>query len=120
MGLQRRAARALQEASAVKLRDYQANILSQVATATTNDMVQLDTGAGKTPVEAALAKGAERCIVLAHRNLLISQISEKLAAAGVFHGVIGTEHTRSRDTRLWEARCPASSDAPAGTASAPV
>ena len=45
MGLQRRAARALQEASAVKLRDYQANILSQVATATTNDMVQLDTGA---------------------------------------------------------------------------
>ena len=96
MGLQRRAARALQEASAVKLRDYQANILSQVATATTNDLVQLDTGAGKTPVEAALAKGAERCIVLAHRNLLISQISEKLAAAGVFHGVIGTEHTRRR------------------------
>ncbi|MBK8896885.1 MAG: DEAD/DEAH box helicase family protein [Candidatus Competibacteraceae bacterium] len=80
----------------MKLRDYQANILSQVATATTNDLVQLDTGAGKTPVEAALAKRAERCIVLAHRNLLISQISEKLAAAGVFHGVIGTEHTRRR------------------------
>ncbi|MBK7543184.1 MAG: hypothetical protein IPI57_15820 [Candidatus Competibacteraceae bacterium] len=44
----------------MKLRDYQANILSQVATATTNDMVQLDTGAGKTPVEAALAKRDHR------------------------------------------------------------
>lgn len=80
----------------MKLRDYQDDIIAQVCVLCDDVLVQLDTGAGKTPIEAALARDADRCIVVAHRNLLITQISEKLAAMGVKHGVIGTEHTRRR------------------------
>ncbi len=78
------------------LRDYQADIRAQVESATSDDLVQLDTGAGKTPIMAALAMQAERCIVVAHRNVLIEQASEKLAAFGLEHDVIASEHTRRR------------------------
>jgi superfamily II DNA or RNA helicase len=66
--------------SKVKLRDYQQYIFQQVIDGTSNDLVQLDTGAGKTPTEAALAQWARLVIMIAHRNFLIAQISEKLAA----------------------------------------
>lgn len=78
----------------MNLRDYQEDILKQVSAGSTNDLVQLDTGAGKTPIEAALAETAERVILVAHRNILIKQISEKLAAFGIYHDTISTEHTR--------------------------
>lgn len=78
----------------MRLRGYQADILHQVVSTNSNDLVQLDTGAGKTPIEAALARDAGHCIVVAHRNLLIAQISAKLAVFGVRHGIIGTEHTQ--------------------------
>jgi superfamily II DNA or RNA helicase len=80
----------------MRFRDYQSDILAQLDVSRENALVQLDTGAGKTPIEAALALNAERCIVIGHRNLLIAQISAKLAAMGVMHGIIGTEHTRRR------------------------
>ena len=77
----------------MKFRDYQTDVFSQVVSATTHDLVQLDTGAGKTPVEASIAE-LGNCIIVAHRNVLISQISEKLAAINVEHDVIATTHTR--------------------------
>lgn len=80
----------------MKLRDYQLDIITKLEESRDDVLVQLDTGAGKTPIEAAMARNAERCVVVAHRNLLIAQISEKLAAMGVRHGIIGTEHTRRR------------------------
>lgn len=82
--------------SIVRLRDYQLDIFAQLKASRTNDIVQLDTGAGKTPIEAALAEWAPRCILVAHRNVLIQQISEKLAAFGLEHDTISTEHTRRR------------------------
>lgn len=78
------------------LRNYQLDILNQLRGATTNDLVQLDTGAGKTPIEAALSAGAEHSMIVAHRVTLISQISEKLAAFRLEHDTISTEHTRRR------------------------
>lgn len=76
------------------LRDYQIDILNQLKNSTQNDLVQLDTGAGKTPIEAALAKWAPYCMLVAHRITLITQISEKLAAFGIEHDTVSTEHTR--------------------------
>ena len=78
----------------MKLRDYQQDILSQLTSQVTDDLVQLDTGAGKTPIEAALAEHCPYTLLLAHRNLLISQMSEKLAAFGLPHDTVSTEHTR--------------------------
>jgi len=80
----------------MKLRDYQADILKQVWSADSNDLVQLDTGAGKTPIEAALAERAGHCLLVAHRITLIRQISEKLAAFELEHDTISTEATRRR------------------------
>lgn len=78
------------------LRDYQHDIFEQLAASCSNDIVQLDTGAGKTPIEAALAEWAPRILLVAHRNILITQISEKLAAFCIEHDTISTEHTRRR------------------------
>ncbi|WP_394542901.1 DEAD/DEAH box helicase [Azorhizophilus paspali] len=80
----------------MKLRDYQTDILQQLQASTSADLVQLDTGGGKTPIEAALAAWAPRILLVAHRNILIQQISEKLAAFGLDHDTISTEHTRRR------------------------
>lgn len=78
------------------LRPYQQDVVTQVAASTTHDLVQLDTGAGKTPVLAALAAQSPYFIAIAHRNILIAQLSEKLAAFGIVHNIIATEHTRRR------------------------
>lgn len=80
----------------MNLRDYQREILDQLVSSSTNDIVQLDTGAGKTPIEAALAQWSSHTLLVAHRNILITQISEKLAAFGLEHDTISTEHTRRR------------------------
>lgn len=78
----------------MKLRDYQQEIFNVVLADTTDDLVQLDTGAGKTPIEAALCEAAEFSLLVAHRNILIQQASEKLAAFGLEHDTISSEHTR--------------------------
>lgn len=80
----------------MQLRDYQQDILQQLQESTTNDLVQLDTGAGKTPIEAALSAWAPFSMLVAHRITLIEQISEKLAAFGLPHDTISTEYTRRR------------------------
>ena len=80
----------------MQLRDYQQSIFDRLVSSTHNDIVQLDTGAGKTPIEAALAQHYPLCLLIAHRNILITQISEKLAAFGLPHDTISTEHTRRR------------------------
>lgn len=80
----------------MKLRDYQRDIFEQLVASCSNDLVQLDTGAGKTPIEAALAQFSQHTLLVAHRNILITQISEKLAAFGLDHDTISTEHTRRR------------------------
>jgi superfamily II DNA or RNA helicase len=46
--------------------------------------------------EGAAAKG-NRVLVLVHRRELLRQASEKLAAAGVPHGIIAPGHVPTRD-----------------------
>lgn len=80
----------------MQLRDYQQSILAQLQASDDNALVQLDTGAGKTPIEAALAAWSPHCMIVAHRVTLIAQISEKLAAFGLDHDTVSTEYTRRR------------------------
>lgn len=79
----------------MNLRKYQRDIVNQVATATTHDCIQLDTGAGKTAIMATLAKDRPS-ICIAHRNVLIEQIALALAQCGLPHGIIGARHTVAR------------------------
>ena len=76
------------------LRSYQNSILTQVIASDTNDLVQLDTGAGKTPIIAKLAEHYEQAIIVCHRNILIKQASEKLAMCGLEHRIIASNATK--------------------------
>jgi superfamily II DNA or RNA helicase len=80
----------------MQLRDYQSDIADQVLQSTSNDLIQLDTGGGKTPIMAAIANESRSFIAVAHRNILITQISEKLAAFDITHNAIATTHTKRR------------------------
>jgi superfamily II DNA or RNA helicase len=64
-------------------------------------LLQLPTGGGKTIVFATVAAGARakgrRVLVVAHRRELVRQASEKLAAAGVQHGIIAAGFVAAPD-----------------------
>lgn len=80
----------------MQLRDYQHDILQQVMSAKSHDLVQLDTGGGKTPILAAIAEAAPLTLFVAHRNILIDQISGTLAHFGLEHSIIAAQHTVRR------------------------
>ncbi len=72
----------------MKLRPYQQDLFQQVISSSDNLLVQLDTGAGKTPIIAKLAEHYEHVAIVCHRNILIKQASEKLAMCGVEHAIM--------------------------------
>lgn len=76
------------------LRSYQNSILTQIVASNTNDLVQLDTGAGKTPIIAKLAEHYKQAIIVCHRNILIKQASEKLAMCGLEHRIVASNTTK--------------------------
>lgn len=78
----------------IALRSYQTDIGSQVLSESRNVLVQADTGSGKTHVIADVVNALDFVIVVAHRNLLIRQASQKLAEWRVPHATICSEHTR--------------------------
>jgi superfamily II DNA or RNA helicase len=78
----------------IALRSYQTDIVSQVLSERRNVLVQADTGSGKTHAIAKIAEELDFVIVVAHRNLLIRQASQKLAEWGILHATICSEHTR--------------------------
>ena len=61
------------------LREYQKDIFEQVIATNVNCIFQADTGSGKTKIITALAEhyrdNGFYVYVIAHRNLLISQLS---------------------------------------------
>ena len=82
----------------INLRHYQQDIYNQVVQSVSkefNPIVQLDTGAGKTPIIAELCRHYENFVVLAHRNFLVRQASETLSKMGVAHDVLASKHTRN-------------------------
>ena len=82
----------------MQLRDYQADIAARIVESCDDVLVQLDTGAGKTPVIASVA-GRAPTLIVAHRNVLIAQASTHLARAGIEHHIIATRHTRDECRR---------------------
>lgn len=78
----------------MKLRNYQQSIFQQLISSSTNDLVQLDTGAGKTPIIAKLAKHYKQVVIVCHRNVLVKQASEKLAAFGLTHRIMSANATK--------------------------
>lgn len=76
------------------LRSYQQSIFEQVISTDDSVIVQLDTGAGKTPIIAKLAEYYQYTVIVCHRNILIKQASEKLAMFEVNHRVIGSSQTK--------------------------
>lgn len=89
--------------STVSLRDYQSDFIDSLARAMTNNRCvvgQLPTGGGKTRVataiiQRAIAKG-NPVIFICDREELVEQTSEAFDAAGIDHGVIKSDHWRSR------------------------
>lgn len=77
-------------------RDYQEDLMTGVRVAFRNAkrrlLVVAATGAGKTVVFSCIAQGAaekgNNVLILAHRDTLIKQASEKLRGYGVNHGII--------------------------------
>ncbi|WP_370429643.1 DEAD/DEAH box helicase [Actinobacillus pleuropneumoniae] len=78
----------------MKLRTYQQNIFEQLIQSSTNDLVQLDTGAGKTPIIAKLAEYYQQAVIVCHRNILLKQASEKLAACGLHHRILASQEIK--------------------------
>lgn len=78
----------------MQLRAYQQSIFDQITSSGTNDLVQLDTGAGKTPIIARLAEHYQHAVIVCHRNILIKQASEKLAMCGLQHRIIASRETK--------------------------
>ncbi|MEQ9971391.1 DEAD/DEAH box helicase family protein [Pectobacterium carotovorum] len=78
------------------LRGYQREIFDNVYGESTNDLVQLDTGAGKTPIEVEIFGVSEYAMIVAHRNVLITQCSTVVAKFGIEHDTVSSEFTRRR------------------------
>lgn len=78
----------------IALRSYQTDIGSQVLSESRNVLAQADTGAGKTHIISHIVNALDLVIVVAHRNLLIRQASQKLAEWRISHATICSEHTR--------------------------
>jgi superfamily II DNA or RNA helicase len=75
------------------LRSYQSELSNKALSSTDNVLIQGDTGMGKTPVLCDIAKKSKWVLCIAHRKILVMQLSEQLAKAKVKHGVIATKHT---------------------------
>lgn len=78
-----------------ELREYQQDILTQLINSKTNDVVQLETGGGKTRVISEFAK-SHNVICVAHRDMLVEQLSESLTISGVGHNVIARSSIKNR------------------------
>ena len=78
----------------MNLRDYQQSIYRQLTASNDDAVFQLETGGGKT---AIIAKLNDRpTINIAHRNMLIEQISNTLTNVGVYHKIIGNSQIEKR------------------------
>ncbi|MBP9788131.1 MAG: DEAD/DEAH box helicase family protein [Acinetobacter sp.] len=72
----------------MQLRSYQQSIYDQIISSNTDDLFQLDTGGGKTPIIAKLSIG-KPTVIICHRNFLVEQISQTLTKNGESHRIIG-------------------------------
>jgi superfamily II DNA or RNA helicase len=59
----------------MQLRSYQQSIYDQIISSNTDDLFQLDTGGGKTPIIAKLSIG-KATVIICHRNFWLSKLAE--------------------------------------------
>jgi len=76
----------------IKLRSYQKELV-ELSAGSDNVLCQADTGAGKTPVIAQIAKNNTYVLCIAHRTILVRQLSKMLARFNIKHNVIAAKHT---------------------------
>jgi len=76
----------------MKLRGYQSELV-ELSAGSDNVLIQADTGSGKTPVLATIASQGHYVIAVAHRNILVKQLSKTLARMGVGHTVLAAKST---------------------------
>ena len=94
--------------SGIQLRGYQegaiAKLRSTLARGARRVLLYSPTGSGKTEmafvmVVGAVAKG-RKVVFIANRKELVRQASRRLDAAGIAHGILQAENTRSLDARV--------------------
>lgn len=75
----------------IQLYDYQLSIYDQIVSGNTDDVIQLDTGGGKTPILTKLAV-LKNSIIIVHRDFLVEQVSRTLTKQGdgVPHQIIAS------------------------------
>ena len=76
----------------MKLRSYQAE-LAESSAGSDNVLMQADTGAGKTRILAKIAQQNTHVLCVAHRTILVKQLSRELAKFSIRHDVLATRHT---------------------------
>lgn len=76
------------------LRDYQTELLELALESSDDVLIQLDTGAGKTRIMTAMARRFRSALLLAHRNILVMQLSGQLSTDGLIHRVIASSGVR--------------------------
>lgn len=83
----------------MKLRAYQKELVELALSSIKSGespLLQADTGSGKTAVLAEIANRNNYVICIAHRNILIKQLSTVLAKFKIKHNVVASQHTQRR------------------------
>ena len=81
----------------MKLRRYQQCIIDQVMSpenSSLNLLIQADTGSGKTPILAEITRKYTHVLCIAHRNILIKQLSKMLSLFKIKHDILATKYTK--------------------------
>lgn len=94
--------------SGVQLRGYQEQALAKLRSALAGGsrrvMLYSPTGSGKTEMGFAMILGAmakgRKVVFIANRKELVRQASRRLDAAGIAHGILQADNTRSLDARV--------------------
>ena len=94
--------------SGIQLRGYQEHALDKLRSALARGlrrvMLYSPTGSGKTEMAFAMIQGAlskgKRVAFIANRKELVGQASRRLTRAGIAHGILQAENTRSLDAKV--------------------
>ena len=81
----------------MKLRNYQQELVDLALSKknlSLNLLIQADTGSGKTAVLAEIIRRSPQVLCIAHRNILIKQLSSTLAKFNIKHRILATTHTK--------------------------